>query len=809
MTDLKINTKSAGRAGEKGFTLVETMFVGLITVIILSAIVVTWGGAFKNVMNERERTKLRIDLMNAMETIKSDLRLSSLTQGEILFHPQVEGTYTSVSMIIPTPDASTGLLGIDASTNKIEWSKTVIYHIFKDGNGIKSLRRTVINGVQSTEDARRAELTSVIESGTAGGSGYTKTDLVKNLDTFEIEPLTAVVDFYTNSSELVQAKDVIFGWAKIADGSHTIKLENVSHNPSSSGDSVIVDTFMIEPSGGEREAEFFTPEVSGGSVTKVYDDKYNNHEYMNFQAAGTGSYFTITDKYDLLRESSFKNVSLNNTVVSDYPSRTTLAVPTDDQAGSYTWTAESSTGGNSQDTELLGSAASGSGVIPPVVIRTVVDPGNIVFSRGLVRVSFRSATGSPITVDNVYITKGSGAGPLGLTNLDPSGVASPVWGDYHRHQQLFFKDAGGTYTSGVTIPADSEVWSVWTAMPIDEASGYFITVYVSDTSSLNCSASIKADSVDRTFYLSSSLWTSCTADPDTDTITAPAHGLSNGKMVAIDGTGIPGGLYSRPALSVLAGRPDWELYYVVQAGNDTFKVSTSSGGAPADILTAGTAVKFSPVRTSPNVYLVSKIDSWDTKGSVTSGVYDTTITAPSYGKIKWSTETHSGTTLGIKVRSSSSDEMLGATDWSALNAYTASDTALSIGSGRYIQFMAEISSDPYFKSGQATLTYVEYLSAQAAGDPDVFPSTSGVPYVTAVFAKWVDDVEIEWTAEERICALKGHIGKRNDLGRVKVTIDGQTLFKDLKINLSAKTTVDSKEIEAKGELEVQPLNTGK
>jgi len=70
-----------------------------------------------------------------------------------------------------------------------------------------------------------------------------------------------------------------------------------------------------------------------------------------------------------------------------------------------------------------------------------------------------------------------------------------------------------------------------------------------------------------------------TADPVTDEITSPGHGLSNGDSVILEadhGSPLPG--------NVIEG----DTYYVINASGDTFKLSTAAGGATHDMTTAGT-----------------------------------------------------------------------------------------------------------------------------------------------------------------------------------------------------------------------------
>lgn len=70
------------------------------------------------------------------------------------------------------------------------------------------------------------------------------------------------------------------------------------------------------------------------------------------------------------------------------------------------------------------------------------------------------------------------------------------------------------------------------------------------------------------------------ADPATDTITAVAHGLNNGRKVAFSSAGVTSGLAQNT------------VYYVVNATTDTFQVSSTVGGAPIDFGGSTSAVTF-------------------------------------------------------------------------------------------------------------------------------------------------------------------------------------------------------------------------
>jgi hypothetical protein len=75
-------------------------------------------------------------------------------------------------------------------------------------------------------------------------------------------------------------------------------------------------------------------------------------------------------------------------------------------------------------------------------------------------------------------------------------------------------------------------------------------------------------------------WRSCTADNTTDTITDVAHGLANDDWVEFNADTMPTGLSS------------YTIYWVVNAGTDTFQVSATQGGGAIDFTTDGTDVVY-------------------------------------------------------------------------------------------------------------------------------------------------------------------------------------------------------------------------
>ena len=817
----------------KGYTLIEILFVAVISVVAIGAIVSAWVFMYAMWTSESEHTLLRVDIMKALETIKTDLRLSSLTY--VSFYPAGGEPYTAVSLPVAEVDAN-GLFTMDA-VGEIDWDKTVIYHLYTDGGGTTTLRRTVFdprdNDMDETE--RYEQLESVVTSGTGGAGSTTDTEFLEDVDTFEISSMSPVIDFYDSSSTPVKIGKVVFGSVKLDAASHTIRFEITGKNDSSSGYNIGLDNIMIEPSGSIRDAEYYNSSfahagaltVSGGTVARVHDPIWSNDNYLEFRASGEGDYIEIADYYDLLRESAFENAVLNNAEKVEDEVRVGLDIPEEAEEGEITWFAYAETGDSAQ--------AGNDGDLPayPVTLRTVVTNAQIDMEGDIVRVRLKSSSENPLKVEAVYITRRN-ADEDGLPNQAPGGLAIS---EYHLHQQLFFKDVHDMDGDGdstdkvefVYVAPDSEVWSEWTAFPLvlkdsaDNDVDYVVTLYIPDLESVtwpagwsgfdplktDCRYWIGSSGTDRTYYVHSS---ACAADHTTDTFTAAAHGLSDDDRVAIGGSPVPAGISDWLNLADLAGTPDWQFYYVVGATANTFQVSASSGGSAVDFSDNGTDVTFGKLTPSADIYITGNIDIWGTTGTVESQIYDTTLGVPVYNQAEWSENRPAGTSILLKARSCANEYMTGATTWDLIAGSGANPHALGIGSGRYVQFLAELSAEPFWETSISTLGYADYITAQTAdpGKPYDFPvDSAGDPHVTGVSSPWIDDVEIDWPGAERICTLTGNIAKKNDYGQAKIIVDGVELMKILSVHIKLSKEIQGRTVEVENFVEVQPRNTGK
>ena len=744
---------------KKGFTLSEVVFAALISIMVIAAILSIWVFTYRTWAGERARTGLRIDMVKALETIKHDLRLSSLTL--MSFYPSGGEPYTAISMPVADLDAN-GFFTLDAN-GKIDWDRTVIYHLFPAADGQYTLRRTVFNNRDNskTDVQRYAEMTGVVSSG-AGGS-YTDTEFLENVDVFGISSLAPVIDFYDESAAPIKANQVVFGWARLSPADHTIRLEVTGKNASSSGYDLGVDNIRIEPSASVREVEYYNSSfapagaftVAGGTAGRVYDSMWNNNNYLELAAGGVGSYMEIVDYYDLWRESAFNSASLNNTERAGEEARVGLDVPEGEESGEVTWFADAATGDAVQE----GSDGYVNPVNPiaaslsPVVIRTVidhtyidVDPDEPDDQVDIIRVRFKSASAGTLYIEKAYITrKSNDAGAQDYDGFENASPAAMTIQEYHRHQQLFFKDPGtGDITEGIVItpaaPQNGEAWSEWTAFPlvVRDAVGqnidYFITFYVSDVSQTDCS-----------------YWQS-----------------ANTQSYYLTGGGIEDA----------AGTPVWDGAYVPVASND--------------------------------VFVTANIDTGKKTGQIESQVFDTSLDSPVYAQLGWSENRPVGTNIEAKARSSDSLYMSGAPDWDAVSPNASNPYALAIGSGRYVQFFMDLATEPFWESAGSVLSYADYITAQIGlANPYDFPQNGSEPYVTKTSSPWVDDVAINWPGEDRICTITADIAKKNDYGQAKITIDGTELIKVLSVHVSISEEVREVVISEENYVEIEPRNTGK
>lgn len=652
---------------------------------------------------------------------------------------------------------------------KIVWDKTVVYHLW--GN---TLRRTVIDPRDNALDEEELydQLEAIVQSGEGGTGTVTEMDFLENVDTFEISTLAPVVDFYEDSTLPKRSGKTLFGWVKLTPGDHTIRFEITGKNALSSGYSIGVDTIMIEPSASAREAEYYKSSYapsgmlteSGGTAARVYNLEYSNNNYLEFSGS-VGAYMQMEDYYDLWRESSFDQIALDNTFRYGEEARVALNLPKafispDDanETNKIVWFVYRQAGDTQQEGSdgYVNPAGGESGVSDEpgqsVVVRTLISPEYIDIDP----------SSDEDVVDMVRIKfSAASAGDLrierayitrgktafdGEVNLSPGSDPPSV---YHRHQQLFFKDISDSDSDGSVDDMVPQliISSVDTVRDMWSEWVAFPLVIESEGAEV--------------YYLI------------TYVIDDPTKAQC--KYWNVDPTF------------------DFTSYVEIAAGEENF------AGIPD-----WTAASIIPSTNGHYIFSVSEIDSWRKTGTAESRVFDTTVSSPAYNQIKWSESKPLNTSVSAKARTGNSLSMSTASNWDAVTDATIN------GSGRYLQFLTSLSSDPFWDSGSSVLSYSDYIAEQLTLFSHEFPlDGSGEPYLTDVNLPWIDDVEIDWPGTERICAITGHIATKDDYGQAKLTVNGSELVKILSIYLKTQSLFQGRVIENENYVEIEPRNTGK
>jgi hypothetical protein len=176
------------------------------------------------------------------------------------------------------------------------------------------------------------------------------------------------------------------------------------------------------------------------------------------------------------------------------------------------------------------------------------------------------------------------------------------------------------------------------------------------------------------------------------------------------------------------------------------------------------------------LFAVEKIHIHATNGTFTSQIVDTRIDYPSYKAISWNADLNGGT-INVRVRTSNNPDMSGAPDWASISPYTAPGSMTS-GSGRYIQFQAELLS----------------------------PDGRKIPYLK--------DVTIEWDGETRVVDVGGVVTMGPEQGMFQLLIDDVAPRKGVSIDLTIFKDVislagGSSRLTSTMTAEVQPKNTGR
>jgi prepilin-type N-terminal cleavage/methylation domain-containing protein len=302
------------RASRSGHSLTEMMVALTILAMVIAG---TMSGWLFVVYGERQNSiqdKLDLDVRMALENIRRDLRLTSMTK--MFFYPSGPGPYTAISFPMAIDNDGDGLVELDANTNII-WDVTKIYHVY--ASTPNEFRVTTITNRDNTltDAQRQAQINSVAVNGNASATyeaaNASTRAIFKNLFTWSVTPDGAVFDGYASS--VSRAEAVSLGSILLSAGNHSFQFRIIGKNPSASGYKIGLDALNVSPSGAQREMERQTvsaysgatpaPEYqAGGSWSENYD--------LAFAASATGQYVTLTMENDRWEDSNFGGTGADN-----------------------------------------------------------------------------------------------------------------------------------------------------------------------------------------------------------------------------------------------------------------------------------------------------------------------------------------------------------------------------------------------------------------------------------------------------------------------------------------------------------------
>lgn len=220
----------------------------------------------------------------------------------------------------------------------------------------------------------------------------------------------------------------------------------------------------------------------------------------------------------------------------------------------------------------------------------------------------------------------------------------------------------------------------------------------------------------------------------------------------------------------------WDMAYT-NASEACFVVPASSTPGLATLTSPTWSTRGDVIKTNAVFGVESLMVSFPEKGFYTSGIYDTHIDSPSYDKVGWSSWIPSGCGLSMRVRTASSNDMSDAVAWTNITAMSSAGS-LSVGSGRYVQFQAEMTS-----------------------------SSDGL------LSPLLKDVVISWPGEAATVDIACTFTQGPDYGIAKVLVDGRPLQSAVLIDLEIFANILAygypQRITSQLSAEVMPLNTGK
>ncbi|MDP6848938.1 MAG: hypothetical protein QGI24_09140, partial [Kiritimatiellia bacterium] len=218
----------------------------------------------------------------------------------------------------------------------------------------------------------------------------------------------------------------------------------------------------------------------------------------------------------------------------------------------------------------------------------------------------------------------------------------------------------------------------------------------------------------------------------------------------------------------------WDMAYSNSSAG-CYVIPSNSAPAQATLISSSWSSRSDVIETNCIYGVASLMVSYPEKGLYTSGIYDTHLDTPSYNSIGWNSVMPAGCSVGMRVRSASSNDMSDAQAWTNITAMSVPGS-LSISSKRYVQFQAELGS-----SNDGLLTPL------------------------------LKDVVITWPGESTTVDISGTFTRSSDYGIAEIEVDGEPLRSAVVIDLEIFDDIRAygypQRITSTLTAEIMPLNT--
>jgi hypothetical protein len=453
----------------QGFTLVEVTASSTILVMALALAVGGYMFTLSNVNDGDTQNDLDIDVQIAMESLKKDLRLSSLDT--IFYYPAGSGPYQAISFPVAYDSDGDGILERD-DDGKILWDETVIYHVRPTTP--HQLVKTVFSPRDNTltDAQRQAQLNDVVKDGTGddtfNGLHSSSDVLFANLLEWEINPKAGRFDAYADVMSRDRAQ---LGYILLDPGEHKIAFKVIGRNAASKGFNIGLDQLTVSGSASYREAEAqLPPAAQSGAVARnqyMPAGSWKGKHQLLFPATSIGNSFTLLMENDRWEETNFSglNYKADDTIVRFDEKATGLSdyvVQLDGKDD--TWKATEQTGSESVDSPL--------GVMQNWVVRVLqkgselADNGNwFAYNSRQCRLKFDAAKTGNFRVTNVFI--GESSSSTNATFDFNTAMVVPV---------MF----GGNIGSPIVGPG-GQIVSDWTDFEIDKDKNYLVSYRIANS----------------------------------------------------------------------------------------------------------------------------------------------------------------------------------------------------------------------------------------------------------------------------------------------------------------------------------------